>query len=233
VRPLRLIRNLVAGIVGLGLGYAGLGFGLGALATGDAAPAGPVALAILANPFHSDLVFPVAGNGVDWAELFGLPPEARTVAIGWGNRRFYMETPQLADLKPGTIALALTGTGDSVLHIQWFAGEPIGDEVHALNVTPAQAAALAGYVAGFATRDPTGHVERFDAAYGSDDAFFAASGRWSPILTCNEWLGRGLRAARIRTGIWTPFADGILRHLPIVPSGAAGATPSQQSESVT
>ena len=233
MRLFRLIRNLVAGIVGLGLCYAGLGFGLGALATGDAAPAGPVALAILANPFHSDLVFPVTGNGVDWALLFGLPPEARTVAIGWGNRRFYMETPRLADLKLATVAAALTGTGDSVLHVAWFDGMPTGDEVHALNVTPAQATALALYVAGFVAKDTTGHVERFDASYGSDDAFFAASGRWSPILTCNEWLGRGLRAARIRTGIWTPFADGILRHLPVVSPGAAGATPSQQSESVT
>jgi uncharacterized protein (TIGR02117 family) len=223
---LRLLGTLAACIAGLAVGYAGLGFGLGALATGDAAPAGPVALAILANPFHSDLVFPVTGNGVDWAELFGLPPEAHTVAIGWGNRRFYMETPQLADLKLGTVAVALTGTGDSVLHIQWFSGVPTGDEVHVLNVTPAQASALALYVAGFATKDASGHVARFDASYGPDDAFYAASGRWSPILTCNEWLGRGLRAARIRTGIWTPFADGILRHL----SAVAGISSSEQSK---
>jgi uncharacterized protein (TIGR02117 family) len=226
VRLLRLIRNLAAGVAGLGLGYAGLGYGLGALATGDPAPAGPVALAVIANPFHSDLVFPVTGSGVDWTELFGLPLEARTVAIGWGNRRFYMETPALADLKLGTVAIALTGTGDSVLHVAWFAGEPTGDEVHRLEVTPAQAKALVEYVAGFVTRDPTGHVERFDASYGPDDAFFKASGRWSPILTCNEWLGRGLRAARIRTGIWTPFANGILRHLPAAPLGTAGATSS-------
>lgn len=209
-----LIRRLLASVAGLGLGYAGLGFGLGALATGDAAPAGPVALAVIANPFHADLVFPVAGAGMDWAELFGLPPEARYVAIGWGNRRFYMETPQLADLKLGTVAAALTGTGDSVLHVAWFDGTPTGDEVHALGVSETQAEALVRYVAGFATRDATGHVERLEASYGPDDAFFGASGRWSPVLTCNEWLGRGLRAAHIRTGIWTPFADGILRHLP-------------------
>ena len=212
---LRLIKGLLASVAGLGLGYAGLGFGLGALSTGDLAPAGPVALAVIANPFHSDLVFPVTGAGVDWSELFGLPPEARYVAIGWGNRRFYMETPRLSDLKLATVAAALTGTGDSVLHVAWFDGMPVGDEVHALNVTEAEATALVNYVAGFATRDKTGHVDRFDVSYGPDDAFFAASGRWSPILTCNEWLGRGLRSAHIRTGIWTPFADGILRHLPL------------------
>lgn len=233
MRLLRLAGTLAASVVGLGLGYAGLGYGLGALATGDPVPAGPVALAIIANPFHSDLVFPVTGSGMDWAELFGLPLDARFVAIGWGNRRFYMETPQLADLKLGTLAVALTGTGDSVLHVAWYPGEPSGDEVHRLDVTAAQAEMLVGYVAGFVSKDRTGHVERFDVSYGADDAFFAASGRWSPILTCNEWLGRGLRAARIRTGIWTPFADGILRHLSAAPAGAAGATSSQQSESVT
>jgi len=211
---LRHARRLLAGIAGLGLGYAGLGFGLGALATGDAAPSGPVPLAVIANPFHSDLVFPVAGAGMDWRDFFGLPPEARYVAIGWGNRRFYMETPHLSDLKLGTVAAALTGSGESVLHVAWFAGEPIGEEVHALDVTPAEAEALARYVADFAIPDAGGHARRFDGSYGADDAFFAAKGRWSPIVTCNEWLGRGLRAAHVRTGIWTPFADGILRHLP-------------------
>jgi uncharacterized protein (TIGR02117 family) len=210
---LRQIRRLLAGVAGLGLGYAGLGFGLGALATGDAAPTGSVPLAVIANPFHSDLVFPVTGAGMEWAALFDLPPEARYVAIGWGNRRFYMETPRLADLRLGTVAAALTGTGESVLHVAWYAGEPVGDEVHALDVTPAEAQALAQYVAGFAMRDAAGHARRFDGSYGADDAFFAAKGRWSPIVTCNEWLGRGLRAAHVRTGIWTPFADGILRHL--------------------
>jgi uncharacterized protein (TIGR02117 family) len=210
----RLIRRVLGGVAGLALGYAGLGFGLGAFATGDAAPAGPVSLAVIANPFHADLVFPVTGAGMDWTELFGLPPESRYVAIGWGNRRFYMETPQLADLTLATVALALTGTGDSVLHVAWFPGVPTGPEVHELDVSAAQAKALAQYVAGFATRDAAGHVERVDASYGLDDAFFAAKGRWSPILTCNEWLGRGLRSVHIRTGLWTPFADGILRHLP-------------------
>ncbi|HEV2674664.1 MAG TPA: DUF2459 domain-containing protein [Aliidongia sp.] len=219
----RLLCWLIASVTGLVAGYVGLGFGLGALATGDAPPAGRVALAVIANTFHSDLVFPVTGAGVDWTALFELPPEARYVAIGWGNRRFYMETPQLSDLKLATVATALTGTGDSVLHVAWYPGEPMGDAVHALDVTGAQAEALARYVAQFAARDEKGRTERFNASYGADDAFFAASGRWSPILTCNEWLGRGLRAARIRTGIWTPFADGILRHLPTAALGTVGA----------
>jgi len=210
---LRQVRRLLSGVTLLGLSYVGLGFGLGALPTGDAAPAGPVPLAVIANPFHSDLVFPVTGAGMDWATLFDLPPDARYVAIGWGNRRFYMETPHLSDLKLGTVAVALTGTGESVLHVAWYPDELVGADVHALDVTPEEAAALARYVADFAIRDAHGQVRRFDGAYGTNDAFFAATGRWSPIVTCNEWLGRGLRAAHVRTGIWTPFADGILRHL--------------------
>jgi hypothetical protein len=33
-------------------------------------------------------------------------------------------------------------------------------------------------------------------------------------VTCNEFLAQGLRQAGIRAGLWSPFTNGIVTHLP-------------------
>ncbi|HYM32932.1 MAG TPA: DUF2459 domain-containing protein [Candidatus Cybelea sp.] len=202
------------GAIAVVLCYAAAGFGLGAMPTADPPAAGTVQMAVVANWFHADLIFPVAGEGYDWRDVFGLPSDARYVALGWGDRRFYLETPRLGDLKLSTALLALSGLDDAVVHVTWLADLPDGPDVHGISATPEQAAILAHYAARALVLGADGRPDAVpDRAYGSADAFYPATGHWSPFLTCNEWLARGLREARIRTGRWAPFADGIVRHL--------------------
>jgi len=40
-----------------------------------------------------------------------------------------------------------------------------------------------------------------------------ATGRYSLVNTCNEWIGAGLRRVRARTGVWTPFDFQVLMHV--------------------
>ena len=64
-----------------------------------------VRIFIRSNEIHTDVVLPTVhpGLGIDWRELF--PPAhfdgdvepAPYVAVGWGNRRFFVETPTWAD----------------------------------------------------------------------------------------------------------------------------------------
>jgi hypothetical protein len=49
--------------------------------------------------------------------------------------------------------------------------------------------------------------------YGPDDIFYEANGGYSFILTCNEWTGRALRQAGVRTGLWTPLNQSIMWRL--------------------
>ena len=42
------------------------------------------------------------------------------------------------------------------------------------------------------------------------DAFYDATGRYSAVRTCNEWVGEGLRRAGVRVGRWTPFPVTVL-----------------------
>jgi uncharacterized protein (TIGR02117 family) len=209
----RLARWLLIGLatplalVGL---YAAAGYGLGSWPDGDPPADGPIALAVLANDFHTDLLMPAA----DWRSVLDLPPDVVSVAIGWGDRGFYTETPTLADLKLSTALAALAGTDEATLHVDLYRAPIGGPGVHVLLVTEAQKATLEAYVRSAFIDGPDGRPERLDhAGYGVDDAFYRARGHWTPIVTCNEFLARGLRAAGIRTGLWAPFTNGIVAYL--------------------
>ena len=49
--------------------------------------------------------------------------------------------------------------------------------------------------------------------YGVTDLFFPAQGRFSLLKTCNVWVGQGLKASGLPTGLWTPFSFQVLSHL--------------------
>ena len=49
--------------------------------------------------------------------------------------------------------------------------------------------------------------------YNDWDMFYEANGGYSFVLTCNEWTGRALRHAGIRTGLWTPLEQSIMWRL--------------------
>src|SRR5690348_7825043 len=122
----RLIRNLLLAAATLIAGYA-----LAAVA-GSAIPvnsgwhqaATGVRVYVIDNGVHTDLVLPVAAEGVDWREL--VKPEdladpaqaARShLAFGWGDRDFYLNTPSWSQVKPWRVLSALVGAGRTVLHV--------------------------------------------------------------------------------------------------------------------
>jgi uncharacterized protein (TIGR02117 family) len=49
--------------------------------------------------------------------------------------------------------------------------------------------------------------------YGPADVFYEGRGRYDAYRTCNEWTGEALRAAGVRTGIWTPLSQSIMLRL--------------------
>nr|MBX2843653.1 DUF2459 domain-containing protein [Flammeovirgaceae bacterium] len=49
--------------------------------------------------------------------------------------------------------------------------------------------------------------------YSHNDAFYEATGNYSCIITCNEWVNTALKKMGIKTSIWSPFDFGVLYHL--------------------
>ncbi len=76
---------------------------------------------------HTDFVLPVSNEHVDWRRYFPIEntKEKDTsltfIAIGWGDKDFYLNTPEWADLTLKTAVSAGLGLGTSAVHATYHA----------------------------------------------------------------------------------------------------------------
>jgi uncharacterized protein (TIGR02117 family) len=165
---------------------------------------------VVSNTIHTDIAIPLDAKSL---EAFGfladtLPvthPDARWLLIGWGGRSFYLETPNLTDIKPGPTFRALT-VDSSVMHVDVL-GE-IDQTNPAIMAVPISDVAYANLLstisASFTRKD--GKVLPIDGyAFGPSDKFYEGEGSFNALLGCNVWTSRILRSAGIRTGLWNPL----------------------------
>lgn len=169
------------------------------------APARGIPIWLESNGVHVALVLPKVAAGVN------LSPLARAadlrdpryagydhLAIGWGEQAFYLDTPHWADVRLRTILAAGAGSDATLLHVE-HVPRPIAGARRVL-LRPGEYRRLARFVQ--ATFKPAGRIFQ---GYDSNDAFYAARGRYDAMRTCNSWVGEALRHAGVRVGRWTPF----------------------------
>lgn len=181
------------------------------------APRDGVELAIVSNGFHADLVLPLKAAGVDWTIWFPPPPaltSASHIAIGWGDRAFYLGTPTLADMHPVTALRALAWSDDVAIHGAFLRDPDLLADRKRLVLSPDVYRRLAADIRDQIRPGPDDRALLIASpGYGPRHVFVAARGTYSPFQTCNEWLAARLRAAGVRTGLWAPFAFGVTAHL--------------------
>jgi len=171
------------------------------------------------NGVHAELVLPTRSDRIDWSaehpanDMRALRSPLPWVAFGWGDAGFFATTPTWSDLKFGTALVALTGTGEGAMHVEYLA-DPASYAGRELRLTPTQYAQLIEYIRASFARDAGGRPVRLRApGYFDTDAFYSATPRYSFWLTSNEWVRRGLAAAGVRTPVWAPFDSALFFQL--------------------
>lgn len=206
---------LASALVLLLVGYATAGLVGGAIPRHAAwvPPGDGVRIVIESNGVHTDVVLPKLAAGVDLSDLVPAADLADPhyagydhIAVGWGERTFYLETPTWADVRPLTVLQAAIGSDRTVLHVEHLPLPAADADSRAVVLRPDEYRRLAAFVrASFA---PGARWHR--PGYGKSDAFYAATGRYSAVHTCNAWTGDALAAAGVRIGVWTPFPVTVL-----------------------
>ena len=207
VRPLRVVAGTCATLVLVLLGS------FVAALIGGALPANDdwrqskqgVTIWVESNGIHTGLVMPKQAAGVDWRPL-APPADLRDpryggwgfVAIGWGEKGFYLGTPTWREFSPHTALRAVIGSDETLMHVEHVPGP--APDARKIVLTVEEYRRLAGYVR--ASFLPGGR--RYEG-YDASDAFYDARGRYDAIRTCNSWTGDALRAAGVRIGRWTPL----------------------------
>ena len=214
----------VAGIVSLPLLYLLAALLLGAVpanvAFNEAGEEG-VTIFVMSNGVHTWIVMPKVNQDMDW-RLYAQPQHLRDprwgnadhVAIGYGNRDFYLNTPTWGDLTIRRAFAAFFGGGPTLLHVVHVNHPEPNPDMRPIRISHDQYRRLAGYIQNRFHLDDGGRpIPLIGRGYGPDDIFYEANGGYSFILTCNEWTGRALRQAGVRTGLWTPLNQSIMWRL--------------------
>lgn len=192
---------------------------------GAPAPRDGVTIFVRTNDVHTWLMVPTVAAGVDWRPLVPArdladPNRAGDyLAFGWGSRAFYLNTPSWRDLTLRTAAGALFGNGPALMHVDHERSPRASADERPLRLSIGQYHALARYIRGSFAPGANGRaVPLHGRGYSPSDAFYEARGRYNMLRTSNEWSGAGLRAAGVKVGVWTPFAQSLMWRFEAPPS---------------
>ena len=181
-----------------------------------ASAANPTVQAFIAtNGVHTEFVFPVRSTGMDWTRIFPLrdfapaAQETQFIALGWGDREFYLNTPYWSDLTVRRALGALSGRNASLIHVTYVLSLNDYGERYRVPLTESQYAILVVHVMKTLKLENGRAVSVPGRSYGYNDAFFEANGSYGVFTTCNTWVGHGLLQAGVTVSPWTPFESNV------------------------
>lgn len=176
-----------------------------------------VGIYILTNGVHTDIVVPIKSNQIDWSKEIKYSNTVlkdtvmNYLAMGWGDKGFYLETPEWADLKFRVAFNAAFALGNTAIHATFYNKMTENESCKKIMISKKQYTRLIDYIDGSFQKDDNGHVINIktSANYGGFDAFYEANGSYSMLHTCNTWANNGLKKSGQKAALWTAFDTGI------------------------
>lgn len=145
------------------------------------------------NGVHLDIVLPRSS-------LSHLDIKSQFVAVGWGDKDFYLKTPKFKDVTFSIVFKALFLKSESLIHITPY--DKINDSWVKIKVAKKQLLKISNQVSNQFNLSDLKPIK----GYGSNDFFYKSKGSYSCFNTCNTWINFLLKNAKLKACLWTPFS---------------------------
>ena len=185
----------------------------------DVQPKEDVEVYIKTNGVHTDLVVPIKTGYKDWSktikfsQIKSQDSTMQFIGFGWGDKGFYLDTPEWSDLKFSTAFVAAFGLGSSAMHATFYKQINENEDCIKIKISADEYRNLIAYIEAKFQLDKDGNPILIDATtYGQNDSFYEAKGSYSFFYTCNTWANNGLKAMDQKAALWTPSDFGIFQH---------------------
>jgi uncharacterized protein (TIGR02117 family) len=170
---------------------------------------------VASNGIHLDIILPVKNVKPELIQKLGVLPGTLFIAFGWGDKEFYIKTPEWSDLTIPVAFRALFLKSETAMHVTYLpyfvqSGQKI-------QLSAVQLKKLNDYIENSFTKDGHGNLQKMDfKGYSRYDDFYDAKGSFSLFRTCNVWVNVALKEIGIKTSVWSPFDFGVLYHIKTV-----------------
>lgn len=179
---------------------------------------GEVSIFIRTNGVHTDVCLPTKTPHKDWLATIDLTAyedqsQSDYVAIGWGDKGFFLDTPTWAELKASTAFNAIFLPSPTAMHVEFIDRPAVSEVTREVKISKESYHKLITFIeSAFDKKDDKiqlipGH------SYGMKDNFYEAKGSYHLFNTCNVWANDALKSANIRTAIFSVFPQGNIMHL--------------------
>ena len=178
-----------------------------------------ITIFILSNGVHTDIVVPIKNNTKDWStdihfeQTKSKDSLVNYLAFGWGDKGFYLNTPEWSDLKASTALKAASGWSTSAMHTTFYKNLRESEHCKKIKVSEEEYQKLVVFIvdsfqldSNYKTQWIPGH------SYGNRDAFYEAKGSYNLFYTCNTWANNALKSAKQKASLWTVYDKGIFYH---------------------
>ncbi|MDG2464140.1 MAG: TIGR02117 family protein [Crocinitomicaceae bacterium] len=174
---------------------------------------------VLFNGVHTDVVMPYTNKVKNWKRTFpssntrGTNTDFNWVAVGWGDKGFYLDTPTWGDLTFKTATKAAFGLSTAAVHATLYKNMGESETAKSIRISKEQYKLLVKYIDAHVRKSKLGLSQNIstNAVYGDDDAFYESRGIYSMFHTCNTWANGALKACKQRACLWTWNSSSILR----------------------
>lgn len=213
-----ILLKLVLFLLGLILLYVIVAYLLSKITIEKEADTKPeVEIFILTNGVHTDIVMPTTSEQMDWSQQIQFKNTQAAdstynyIAMGWGDKGFYLETPEWSDLKASVALKAVSGLSTTAIHATYYKQMKLGNDCKSIRISKEQYQRLITYITNSFQKDASGNFIpiKTDANYGKTDAFYEANGSYSIFKTCNSWTNSALKACGQKCCLWTATDSGI------------------------
>ncbi|CEJ13390.1 hypothetical protein BN1110_03704 [bacterium YEK0313] len=205
-------RRAMLTVAGLGVGLllvAGLTLRAGDPALYPPRPDEPsVPIHVVSHGWHSGIALPrealkAAADAQGLGRLVAVLDRFRdypSVEIGWGEARFYRETPTVGDVQVLSALRALFRPGNAaVLHVVGLTRPApeifVHSDVLALRLGRPGFMRLAAFLDAAVAAAAAGAPQELGQGLYGPSLFYAATGTFSVLKVCNHWVGEALAAA--------------------------------------
>lgn len=171
---------------------------------------------LLSNGVHTDIVMPIQSDIIDWSKEVKFEntrskdSTMQFLAVGWGDKGFYLETPEWSDLKFSVAFKAAFYLGSSAMHATFYRQITEDEKCVRIRISKEEYQKLILYIKNSFQYNNEGNIILIDApTYGVNDAFYEAKRVYGLFYTCNTWTNNALKAADQKACFWTVFDKGI------------------------